>query len=128
MDRNAPPRPAKPPLMITAMYLYLYTLTPRDSAAIGFSPQERSRRPNAVRHSTHQVPGTRATAMTVSGDRSVIRPPTRPAMSEIRNQCFSLSVSSQPESPGMSKVPSESIGGDCLEEPPWTPSKVNFDR
>src|SRR3954462_2163677 len=113
MDRNAPPRPAKPPEMITAMYLYLYTLTPRDSAATGFSPQERRRRPKAVRHSTHQVSGTMATAMTVSGDRSVTRPPSRPPMSETRNQCLLFRVSSQSDRPGMEKVPSESIGGDC---------------
>ncbi len=38
-------------------------------------------------------------------------------MSEIRNQCFPLSVSRPLDSTGMSKVPSESMGGDCLEEP-----------
>lgn len=81
-----------------------------------------------MRHRIHQVAGTRATAMTVSGERSVIRPPIRPARSEIRNQCFSLRVSSQLDSPGMSKVPSESIGGDCLAEPCSVLAKVNFER
>ncbi len=66
--------------------------------------------------------------MTVSGERSVNRPPIRPPRSEIRNQCFSLSLSSQVERPGMSKVPSESIGGDCLAEPCSVLAKVNFDR
>ena len=57
--RKPPPRPARPPETSTAMYLYSRTLTPRDSAAYGFSPQERSRRPKRVRQSTKPVTATR---------------------------------------------------------------------
>src|ERR1043165_8695762 len=126
MERKAPPRPASPPEMMTATYLYLRTLTPRDSAATGFSPQERRRRPNDVRHSAHHVNGIRATAMIVSGDRSVTRPPSRPAMSEIRNQCFSFRVVSQSDRPGTLNVPSVSTGGDCLVVRPSAPPTVKL--
>ena len=50
--RNAPPSPANPPEIMTAMYFSRYTGTPRVSAAVGFSPHIRSRSPNGVRHST----------------------------------------------------------------------------
>ncbi len=52
MARNAPPSPASAPDTTTAAYFIRYTLTPSDSAATGCSPQERSRSPNGVCHST----------------------------------------------------------------------------
>ena len=38
---------------------------PAASAASGFSPTARSRRPNGVRYSTYQVSGTNAKAITI---------------------------------------------------------------
>src|SRR5690606_35965914 len=128
MDRKTPPRPARAPEMITARYLYLSTLTPRDSAATGFSPQERRRRPNAVRHRMYQVAGTSATAIRVSQDTLVTRPPSSPAMSETKNQPLALRSRNASESPGTVKLPSDSTAGDCLAEPPWWPSKASGAR
>ena len=56
-----------------------YTSMPRDSAATGSSPTERSRRPNGVRHRTHQVSGNSATPKTTSRDTPRVRPPSAPA-------------------------------------------------
>ena len=59
---------------------------PRVSAAWGFSPHERRRRPNEVRHSTHAVTATRTNASTVSSESRVVTPAMAPATSETTNQ------------------------------------------
>ena len=46
-----PPMPASAPEMVVPAYRILYTLMPSESAAWGFSPQERSRIPNLVLYS-----------------------------------------------------------------------------
>ena len=45
------PIPARAPEMVVPAYRILYTLMPKESAAWGFSPQARSRRPNRVLYS-----------------------------------------------------------------------------
>jgi hypothetical protein len=86
--------PANAPEMITAAYLCRYTFTPRDSAATGFSPQDRSRRPNRVFQSTQKLTGTRMIASIVSGATSVTSPRRMPATSEMPTRCsFSRSPS-----------------------------------
>ncbi len=81
-----------------------------------------------MRHRMYQLAGIRATAIRVSQETSVTRPPSRPAMSETKNQCWSLRLSRALESPGTVKWPSDSTGGDCLAEPPWWPSKASGAR
>lgn len=117
-----------PPEMITAMYLYVYTLTPSDSAATGFSPQERSRRPKAVFHRTKNVTTKRTTATIVSSDTLVTSPPRTPARSETKNQwCFST-LCSQSERPGIVTEVMSSAGGDCLGEPPLTAASPELNQ
>ena len=52
MASHAPPRPARTPEIVTPMYLNRLTATPSESAADGFSPMDRNRRPKGVRQST----------------------------------------------------------------------------
>src|SRR3546814_16011309 len=75
------------------------TFTPSDSAAIGSSPQERRRNPNAVRHSTHQVSGNSARPSTTTRDRPPVRPRSAPPMSESTNHTCRAS---QPSTSGVS--------------------------
>src|SRR6478752_5126781 len=86
-ERNPPPRPAMPPETSTATNLYRRTFTPRVSAATGDSPTERSRRPKAVRQSTHAVTPNRATASRVSTETLVTKPRRIPARSEMKKMC-----------------------------------------
>src|ERR1700682_6512828 len=65
IERYAPPIPASTPDSSTPAYLIDATLTPAASAASGFSPTARSRRPNGVRYSTYHVSGTRRPAITI---------------------------------------------------------------
>src|SRR6478672_10713108 len=48
VDKYAPPAAARIPEIITAIYRSLMTFTPAASAAAGFSPTARSRKPNGV--------------------------------------------------------------------------------
>src|ERR1043165_7935051 len=48
IERYAPPMPASMPASSTPEYLILLTLTPAASAASGFSPTDRKRKPNGV--------------------------------------------------------------------------------
>src|SRR5690349_7522398 len=48
IERYAPPMPASTPASSTPQYLILLTLTPAASAASGFSPTDRSRKPKGV--------------------------------------------------------------------------------
>ena len=58
MERYAPPAAAKTPEITTAIYLKRMTFTPAASAASGFSPVARSRKPNGVLYKTYQQTGT----------------------------------------------------------------------
>ena len=80
------------------MYLSLYTATPSESAAEGFSPIERSRSPNGVRHSTYAEMGIMLSARMVVKARLVVNPRPRPAASEMRNHRL---WSSQPNTSGV---------------------------
>ncbi len=71
------------------MVWYRYTRTPRESAAKGFSPADRRRRPNGVRHSSQAVNGTRAMASTTSSGMFVVRPRSAPARSDTYHQSLS---------------------------------------
>src|SRR6185503_13283979 len=57
--------PASTPDNSTPAYLSEATLTPAASAAAGFSPTDRRRRPNGVRYNTYQVSGTSTAAITI---------------------------------------------------------------
>src|SRR6266404_4381574 len=57
--------PARTPAINTPEYLIRFTLTPAASAASGFSPTARRRRPKGVRYITYQLIGTSANAMMI---------------------------------------------------------------
>src|SRR5688572_6643384 len=65
MERYAPPSAASAPDSNTPLYLIFATLSPAASAAPGFSPTARRRRPNGVRYSTYHASGTHANAITI---------------------------------------------------------------
>ena len=46
----------------------------------------------------------------------------------MKNQPLSLRSTSASDSPGTVKLPIDSTGGDCLAEPPCTPSKASGAR
>src|SRR6266540_4414388 len=58
IERYAPPIPARMPDKRTPAYLIRATGTPAASAASGFSPTERSRKPKGVLYNTYQLIGT----------------------------------------------------------------------
>src|SRR5665648_802542 len=112
----------------TAMNLYRYTLTPRVSAATGLSPHERSRSPNVVRHSTHQVKTTMAKAMSVTADTFVTSEPTMAARSETKKICLCSRLTNPDETPGMLMVGRVPREGDWVGPPPGVPVKVRAAR
>src|SRR5262249_12989095 len=116
--RNAPPSPAIAPEMITAAYLWVSTFTPSDSAAYGASPQDRTRSPNGVRHSTEKVSPNSTTAMIDSSETWVVNPRMNAARSETKNQCLRSTSSSHEDSPGTDRCCTSWIGGDCFCPPP----------
>ena len=65
IERYAPPIPASKPDNNTPVYLIRSTLTPAASAASGFSPTDRRRKPKGVRYSTYHESGTMSAAMTI---------------------------------------------------------------
>ncbi len=95
------------------MYFIVYTFTPSDSAASGFSPHARSRRPNAVRHSRNQDSGKSRISRIVNGVSPVVMPRSTPARSEIENQwCFSI-LAKKLSAPGSFSAWKRGTGGDC---------------
>ena len=116
----APPSPARAPDRVTATVFMRYTSMPRDSAATGSSPTERSRRPNGVRHRTHQVSGNSATPKTTSRDTPRVRPPSAPPTSDRRIQSRR---SSHPNRSGLrqpSRSPPDRNGTSRCPMPPST--------
>src|SRR5687768_10302383 len=93
--------PANAPEATTATHLWRITLTPRLSAACGFSPHDRSRRPKAVFHNTHADTPTSTKTSTVITFRLVVSADTTDAMSDTMNQCCSANVVAPSESPGI---------------------------
>ncbi len=110
-------------------------LTPSVSAAAGASPDDRTRSPNAVFHSTQALRGTNASAITDAHDRLWANPRSTPARSLIRNQPRSSRL---PSASGVSQPPASTgrlmrgIGDDCLGDwlmpPPSSPTKTSSDR
>ncbi len=78
------------------------TFTPRVSAAAGASPEDRTRKPKRVRHSTHADSGTISKAMTLAHETLNTRPRSTPAMSGSRKNRF---FSSQPSMSGLFHPP-----------------------
>src|SRR5689334_3817162 len=70
IDKYAPPMPARIPASKTPEYLSLLTLTPAASAASGFSPTDRKRKPNGVLYNTYHVAATsnKTAIATTAGD------------------------------------------------------------
>src|SRR5665647_761626 len=110
------------------MNLYLSTLTPNDSAATGLSPQERNLSPNVVRHSTHQVKATIASAISVTIDRFVTRARRIAARSDTKKISRFSSEPNPDETPGMLREGRLRRGGDCVGPPPGLPVKVRAAR
>ena len=117
-----------PPETSTATNLYRRTLTPRVSAATGDSPTERSRRPKAVRQSTHAVTPNRATASRVSTETSVTKPRRIPARSEMKKMCCCSRFPRASEMTGSETVGSSGSGGDCVGPPPGMGEKKRAAR
>ena len=92
--------PARPPEMNSAWYFMRLTATPSESAALGFSPIDRNRKPHEVRHSTNAEIGTSAIAITVIHDRFTMSPRIIPDRSETKNHPLS---SNQPSTSGLSQ-------------------------
>ena len=65
--RIAPASPANAPETSTPVYRIRMTLIPIEADACGFSPQERSRRPNGVLNTTYQVTNTSTKAISTEG-------------------------------------------------------------
>src|SRR5262245_60665942 len=65
IETYAPPIAASAPEINTAVHRTPETPIPAVSAASGFSPTARSRRPNGVRYNRYQTAGTRAKPMTI---------------------------------------------------------------
>src|SRR5665647_643912 len=110
------------------MNLYLKTLTPSDSAATGLSPHERRRSPNVVRHSTHQVRATIASAISVTIERFVTRARRIAARSETKKISLLSSEPRPDDTPGMLREGRFCRGGDCVGPPPGLPVKVRAAR
>ncbi len=104
------------------------TLTPSVSAACGASPQERSRSPNGVRHSTHQEPTSSSTANTVRTFTLVVSARRMPATSATSQVLDCSSDSSQSPRPGIERNGNWSSGGDWVGPPPGRPVKVRTAR
>ena len=103
-------------------------LTPTESAAAGFSPQARMRRPRPVRNINHHVSGTRATTSSVSTLTSVTRPSVTRATSDMIGIDAAATGSSSAWAPGRLTVGSASTVGDWVIVPPSMPSKKIEDR
>ncbi len=97
------------------------TFTPRVSAATGDSPQERSRSPKRVLHSSQMLPKMSSRPITVSDDRSLVNISTTPARSLTRNQCLSSSVLAGSEMKARSISNGVGSGGDWVGPPPSSP-------
>src|SRR5688500_5353599 len=71
IERYAPPAAANTPERITARYRSFTTFTPAESAAPGFSPTARRRKPKGVLKSTYQQIGTSRNAKTAANEMSL---------------------------------------------------------
>ena len=138
MAMNAPPKPARPPLTITARNFIRYTFTPRLSAPTGCSPDALIRKPIGVRHRRNTERGTRARATTVAHETLRVIPESRAAASDTSSQLRSSihpnrsgvvqPNRSPPDTKGTLSSPTDSTRGDWVRPPPDLLTKNSRDR